>query len=194
MSFNDLFSKTLLLAFFCVTLPCCNNVPAPVNATAKINKTDTIKSAGNVTNSATDDGSSGGSDSSDNVMLYFTIADTARDYFALRDKMYSLNKATNIPIDTMNRYYNKEKNEIVVSDDDDDEMYRGEYFPRRFPSLNLSLEYYRTYINNSSAKNIALVSAISENKKSADSMLKIISPFCPHSFVVQAVVYEGCMH
>ncbi len=171
------------------TLLCCNSKQVETKA-----KNDSLTAT--TTASVKDSSGSSTSDigTTDNVTLYFTIADTGQNYFALREKMFVLNKALNIPIDTMNRYYNREKNEIILSENDEDDMYRGEYFPRRFPSQNLSLEYYHTYIDNSTQKNIALVTGIYETRKSADSALTILRPYAVHAFVVKAIVYEGCVH
>ena len=62
------------------------------------------------------------------------VADTGKDYFKLRNQMFRLNQLLHISIDTMGRYYNKMKDEIVLRENDEDEIYRGEYFPRRFPT------------------------------------------------------------
>jgi len=135
-----------------------------------------------------------GGDTSDYVILYLAIADTGKDYNSLRTEMFAINKALAIPIDTMGRYYNTKKKEIVLPDDDNDEMYRGQYFPRRFPSVSLSLEYYKTYDDISTSKNIALVAGMYEHKASADSALAAISSLGRHAFVLKAPVYAGCMH
>ncbi len=126
--------------------------------------------------------------------LYITIADTGLSYYKLRAVMAKLNTNSHIRIDTMNRYYNAAKNEIVLRDDDEDEMYRGTYAPRRFPSESLSLEYAATYTRATAQKNIALVAGIYETKQSADSMLKVIKPFAGKAFVLKGEVYVGCMH
>ena len=128
------------------------------------------------------------------VTMYITIADTGFVYYPLDAKMYSLCNKLKIPIDTMNRHFDASKNEIVNADDDDDEMYRDEYFPRRFPSVGLSLEHLTTYTENTTKNTIALVAAICESKQTADSVLKVVRPASPRSFVLKGRVYVGCMH
>jgi len=125
---------------------------------------------------------------------YLVIVDTGQNYYPLRDKMYALNHTLNWPIDTMGRYYNVKKNEIVLPDDDEDEIYRGEYFPRRSPSAFLSMEYYNVYSEHTTSSNIALVANICETKATADSSLAVFKPQCGHAFVLKARVYVGCMH
>jgi hypothetical protein len=127
-------------------------------------------------------------------IYYVTIVDTGFDYFKLDTKMSRLSKRTGIPVDTMNRFYNKSKNLIALPDDDEDEIYAGDYFPRRYPSINLSLEYLDVYKQPAHEKTIALVSGIFETRKSADSMLAIVKPKEPKAFVARTRMYVGCMH
>ncbi|MFC0515803.1 hypothetical protein ACFFGT_16395 [Mucilaginibacter angelicae] len=124
---------------------------------------------------------------------YIVVADTGLNYYSLRDKMFELNRTTGIVIDTMERGYNKAKDLIALSDKDEDEIYAGAYYPRRFPSKTLSLEYLDTYQFNTSPKTIALITGIYENKASADSALQAIDKI-KTAFVFKGRVYVGCMH
>lgn len=108
--------------------------------------------------------------------------------------MFALQKKYGWVIDTMGRYYNATENKIVLSDTADDEIYRGEYFERRLPSQNMSLEYYSSYSDNYANKNIALVCGLYETKKSADSLLTILKPNAAGAFVLKARMYMGCEH
>ncbi|MGV3541453.1 MAG: hypothetical protein ACO1OQ_16675, partial [Rufibacter sp.] len=76
---------------------------------------------------------------------YVTIADTGQSYFPLRAEMVRLSKEMNLPVDTMGRYYDRKKDLIVLPEDDEDEVYAGDYFPRRNPDAFLSLEYLDLY-------------------------------------------------
>lgn len=125
---------------------------------------------------------------------YIVAADTSIDYYMLREKMFKLSGQLKLPIDTMGRYMNENKKLIALPDDDEDEMYAGEYFPRRFPSENLSLEYLSFYSENAGEKMIALVSGIFESEQSADSALAVLKNADAKSFKVKANVHIGCMH
>jgi disulfide oxidoreductase YuzD len=81
-----------------------------------------------------------------------------------------------------------------LPDNDDDEMYAGVYFPRRYPSENLSLEYLDFYNRNADHKTIALVSGIYQSEKSADSLLSIIRKTDKKAYKLKSQVYVGCMH
>ena len=94
----------------------------------------------------------------------------------------------------MGRYYNKTKDLIVLPEDDEDEIYAGTYFPRRFPSENLSLEYLTFYQSQSREKTIALVTGIYETEISADSALTVLRMTESKVFKIKADIYVGCLH
>lgn len=125
---------------------------------------------------------------------YVAVLDTNANYNPMHSKMFSASKTLNIPIDTLGRYYNKKKNEIILPENDADEIYAGEYFPRRSPEENLSLEYLNIYKPDAKAKTIALVAGIYEDKDSAAVALKKLKTIEPKAFVLKSKVYIGCMH
>lgn len=188
MRFNNLLAL-LLAATMLAALPGCNTNGAGNKTSADSVAATSVKAPADSVSR-----SSGDIDTSDNATLYFTVADTGLNYYTLAAEMYALHQSLRWTIDTMDRYYNKKLDQIVVSDTDEDEMYRGEYEPRRFPSASLSLEYYHTYADSSTVKNIALVAGIFENRKSADSSLAILKPHASKAFVMKAQVYLGCIH
>lgn len=130
----------------------------------------------------------------DHATYYVIIADTSLDYNFLHTKMFILNKELNISIDTMGRYFNKDKNRIVLPENDTDKMYAGEYYPRRDPSANLSLEYLSFYNSQAGEKTIALVAGIYETQKSADSALIVLKNKEKKTFRLKANIFIGCMH
>jgi len=130
-----------------------------------------------------------------NFATYFVvIADTNTDYAVLDAEMYELQRKLEIPVDTMGRSYNADKDLIALPDDDEDEIYAGDYFPRRFPSETLSLEYLNFYLQGAGNKTIALVSGIYEKKEDADRLRSKLKKTAPKTFVVEARIYVGCMH
>jgi len=127
--------------------------------------------------------------------VYFVIvADTSLNYFTLHKKMFELQRNFNFPIDTMGRYFNKDKNLIALPDNSEDEMYAGEYLPRRFPSSDLSLEYLKFYQSQANNKTIALVIGIYESEKEADSVLTVLHKVEKKVFKIKAKIYEDCIH
>lgn len=130
----------------------------------------------------------------DYASYYFVIADTGREYHVLRSKMMALHAKLNFPVDTLERGYNEKKDLIALPENHDDELYAGEYFPRRFPSVHFSLEYLHTYAEKYPAKTIALVAGISETAREADSILFIIKKEDPQAFRFRSSIYVGCAH
>lgn len=126
--------------------------------------------------------------------FFIIIADTGTDFYSLNKKMYDLNKQLQLPIDTMNRYFNKKKNSIVLHENDEDKLYAGHYFPRRFPSESLSLEYLDVYQDDAGKKTFALVTGIYEKNKSADSALAILKSKEKNAFKIKADINVGCVH
>jgi hypothetical protein len=174
-----LFNKhlyTLAIPLLClIVLGSCNNNSTP--PTTKGDSTATLLPADSSVNEYT--------------TVYLAIADTGQDYYQLRVLMQKVYDATHIAIDTMDRYYSETEKEIVSKDNGEPEG--GEYYPRREPSINLSLEYLVTYTPHSTNDNIVLLAAICETKKSADSLLSIIQKTAPNAFVLKGEVYMGCL-
>ncbi|MBO2008081.1 hypothetical protein [Hymenobacter negativus] len=130
----------------------------------------------------------------DYATYYIVVADTSFDYHILHKEMFSLSNQLSIPIDTMGRLYNKTKNLIALPDNDEDEMYAGDYFPRRTLSENLSLEYLNCYQKHAGEKTIALVAGIYETDKSADSVATVLRKVEKGAFKIKSTIYVGCMH
>jgi hypothetical protein len=126
--------------------------------------------------------------------FYIVVADTSSDYYSLRDQMLHLHRLLDIPIDTIGRSYDPSKNLIALPEDDEDEIYAGDYLPRRFPSHNLSLEYFSFYHEKAREKTIALVAGIYESPSSADSTLIAIKQVNSKAFSIPAEIYTGCIH
>ncbi|MVO09124.1 hypothetical protein GOQ30_08115 [Flavobacterium sp. TP390] len=126
--------------------------------------------------------------------FYVVVVDTSLNYAMLHQKMFDVHHKLTIPIDTMGRYYNPTKDLITLPEDDEDELYAGDYFPRRFPSETLSLEYLSIYKNNTNEKTIAVVSGIFEQEKKADSSLKEIQKVFPKTFKLKTEMFVGCLH
>jgi len=127
---------------------------------------------------------------------YVVIVDTGQNYFELRQKMFNVNIELGLEIDTMGRAYNVKNNTIALPEDDEDEIYAGDYYPRRYPSVVLSLEYISHYFNYNyeDDKTIALVMAITEDLDEAKALLEKAKIYSSDPFIVESNIYIGCMH
>ncbi|MCT4562460.1 MAG: hypothetical protein N4A41_13920 [Crocinitomicaceae bacterium] len=125
---------------------------------------------------------------------FVVIADTNKDYYFLRKKMFDMENLYNLKIDTMGRSYDKNKNLIALPANHEDEIYAGDYFPRRIPSEFLSLEYLSLYKENAGDQTIALIVGIYETEKAADSVLYLLKSREPKLFKTKSELYVGCLH
>lgn len=126
---------------------------------------------------------------------YIVIACAGKAYTPLQQQMFSLSRQLPMDIDTMGRTYDKVKKLIALPVNADDDIYAGEYYPRRYPSVFLSLEYLGYYNGHAGdEKTIALVAGIYANKKDAEKALIILRKRAPEAFSLKAKVYVGCMH
>jgi hypothetical protein len=146
------------------------------------------------TRSTTEQLSTNENEDPDYANYFVVVADTSPDYHFLHKKMLALNKEVALPIDTMGRFYNEKKQLIMLPEDDEDEVFAGSYFPRRYPSESLSLEYLLIYKDEAKEKTIALVTGIYETEKSADSALLVVRKSARKAFKINSRIYIGCMH
>lgn len=136
------------------------------------------------------------------AQVYVVIADTGKNYFELRKKMFDLRKTSGMKIDTLYRGYIKKKNLIAFPENyENDPDYAGLYFPRREESEFLSLEYVNYYMgknfsfeNAGNTMTIAIVSGVFFDKSDAEENLKIIKAAEKKAFILKGKVYLGCMH
>ena len=130
------------------------------------------------------------------INAFIVIADSSQVYSELKLKMFNLKDKLNVEIDTMGRGYNKTKDLICLPENDEDEIYAGDYFPRRFPSETLSLEYLDYYDKKNGEKTIGLIVGIFQQKEklNAERLLKKLSEFFPNAYILNTDIYMGCMH
>jgi hypothetical protein len=126
---------------------------------------------------------------------YLVVADTGTDYYALRGLLEEIGQLTGQGIDTFGRYYNAEKDSLILPEDDEDEMWAGAYFPRREMTPAGSIEYLDAYRRrDTSTRMLAAVAGLFADQRGADSMLALIRKKYQAAWVMKTEVYMGCMH
>lgn len=179
----------ILFAFFLVS---CGTSPDPDTQSAELESVslDTIELQ------AADQEQTGefGDEYSEYATCYVVVADTGLNYHQLYSKLELISKELHIPVELSGRRYNKSKNLISLPEDDEDEIYAGEYFPRRNPSEELSLEYLNFYSEKAGEKTIALIAGIFEDEKDAKRALEKLKKSEPKAFSLKSEIYVGCMH
>ena len=125
---------------------------------------------------------------------YVVIADTGHNYYKMKEFMEKLSKESFIKIDTMERAYSKSKDLIALPDNYPDELYAGDYYPRRDTSEFLSLEYLNFYQDGSIEKTIALVTGIYPTELEANVAVTKIQKYTPNVIKLKSQIYMGCLH
>lgn len=98
--------------------------------------------------------------------------------------------------DMMNRIYRKDKG-IIVPEDSDDDIYSGEYYPRRpfydqnFVSIEMAYAYKR---NEKDTLKMTVLANIFENKAQSDSVVKLLLPSFKGAKTLKTELFLGCMH
>lgn len=127
---------------------------------------------------------------------FVIVLDTSDQFY----KMYDLAKATSekfqLEFDTIERTYFPETNIWGVSQSSSDEIYRGQYFPRRKGDEKdkLSLEYMYWYDKKSNDKKLMLVSNVFSFSMDAEQSVAAWRKSFPQAFILQCEMYMGCMH
>jgi len=130
----------------------------------------------------------------DYMDIYVVVADTSQVYQDLKIKMIDLREKLNIEIDTMGRGYDLKKDLICLPENDEDEIYAGDYFPRRYPTETLSIEYLDFYDRENGEKSIGIIVGMFDKKDKAENSLKKLKDFTNRGFIIKANIYMGCMH
>ncbi len=125
---------------------------------------------------------------------FVVVVDTGSNYQNLHHKMLDLSKKYKLNIDTLGRFYDHEKDLIMLPKDDEDEIYAGDYFPRRAVDETVSIEYLAVYQPKSKVKTMALIAGIYEDEMSATSRFSKIKEDFPNAFKIKSHLYVGCMH
>ncbi len=134
------------------------------------------------------------SEEPDYATVYTVVVDTGLQYTNLQQMMYDISRETGLDVDTMGRYYDTEKQRIVLPDTAEDEIYRGDYYPRRGSSTALSIEYYTLYDTAAIGRTMALIAGLYDDRHSADSILEIIHARHSQAWIINAWMYMGCLH
>ncbi len=188
-----------LIAIFSIIASCAqsplNN--AAISDSTSRQSTQTINSVAHDSfpNHPKSDALSSVSDNGDDMMqnYFIVVADTSRNYFYLRNTMFDVSKKSGLIIDSLGRFFDPKRG-IIVPDDSEDEIYAGAYFPRRFEGSELSIEYFKTYAEQSHQTNLAMIAGQYTVADAAQKQLRKIKQLCPNAFIIQAKLYNGCMH
>lgn len=129
------------------------------------------------------------------------------NYDSLREIAIEVSHFLKLKFDTLNRYYNTENKKIILHEDDPDDIWAGDYYLRRGGDDFVSIEMQTAYIDTALVKDqkatelfyadtlkMFVFANIYKDKKTADSLLKILKPKYKQSIIIPTEMYMGCMH
>lgn len=117
------------------------------------------------------------------------------NYDSLSTQASQVAQHLHVKVDNLERIYDSKKG-IIVPDNSDDEVYRGEYYPRRFADPTVSIEMNYAFADSMAEqdKKMIIVAGIYEKKSQADSVLALTKATYPLAKVITKELFIGCMH
>jgi hypothetical protein len=127
---------------------------------------------------------------------FMVILDSSSDFNSIRALAEKTANEYQLKFDTIEKQYYPEKNLWGVAVWSEDEIYRGEYYPRRSDgdSHPLSLEYQQWYDEKSQEKNLILMAGIFSLSLEAEEYINKFREKFPKAYILQKEIYMGCMH
>ncbi len=127
---------------------------------------------------------------------FMVILDSSSDFNSIRALAEKTANEYQLKFDTIEKQYYPEKNLWGVAVWSEDEIYRGEYYPRRSDDDThpLSLEYQQWYDEKSQEKNLILMAGIFSLSLEAEEYINKFREKFPKAYILQKEIYMGCMH
>lgn len=126
--------------------------------------------------------------------VWLVVTDTAKSYPKVLAKMIECSKHSGLEIDSMGRTYAPINDSLIIPLSDSLDLYAGQYFPRRFPSQTLSIEYLDYYWRAAPPRMLGIVAGIYESQSEAMQCLEKLQSSKSHGFLISSRLYMGCMH
>jgi hypothetical protein len=185
--------KQLFPGLLVLLVVSCGQKPAAI----KSDKSDTVKVAAAIVAKDTAmheiDGSGAESES---ATYYLVEVARGRDYDTLKNISTNAASLLGTKFQMLDRIYKSGKG-IIVPEDAEDEVYRGEYFPRRpFEDQNyVSIEMSNGFIDNEAdTLEMVTIAGIYSLQTQADSVASLLKDKIPTVKTVKRDMYLGCMH
>lgn len=128
--------------------------------------------------------------------FYVVLVAEGTNYDSLQQISQESARKLGSRFDMLDRIYKLYKG-IIVPESSEDEIYKGDYYPRRpFEDQNfVSIEMATAFVNNEqdSSKMIVLAN-ICKTKHQADSIVEVLKKDFANAKSLKSELYMGCMH
>jgi len=135
-------------------------------------------------------------DLSEMQTYYVVVAEEGQNYHPLQERLLQLAQESRLPIDSLGRKYNEGLKKLVITDPEEIDMFGEVYYPRRFETDYLSIEYANAYIEHLpyTDNTLYIVAGQYPDKKMADKRMAEIKKYAPKVKIVKAEMFDGCLH
>jgi hypothetical protein len=126
----------------------------------------------------------------DNQAFWILLGDSSSQYWSLLKHAAVFAQQNNILFDSLDRHFDAQQHTVVVNQSSEDEMYRGEYFPRRQTGTFMSIEPFSSYFPTYKGTAMIEVLGIYDQVDSACIAMKQF----PNARMKTCKLYMGCLH
>lgn len=132
------------------------------------------------------------------VTRFVVLGGVSIDFDYLHKLSKKIGKVTGENYYSNGLVYDKKRG-MIVPDTSSDEIYAGNYFPRRYAEEGISIEmlwYYTTPQGSfgSSDKRMVIITGIFATKTEAEANLKKVKKVNSNAYINKVNIYMGCMH
>lgn len=127
---------------------------------------------------------------------YIVVSGEGYDYDSLVARAGEVAQWLQVPFDQQGRVYEPGKG-IIVPYDAEDELYRGDYYPRRFESSEVSIEMYDYLALEEEAgdsSRMTVVAGMFATAEKAETVLRKLKPLMPEAKLIRRELFVGCLH
>lgn len=126
------------------------------------------------------------------VQMFIVTLGQSNDYKALVAKAKELSKETGIKYDDEGLVLDAKRG-LILPDDADDDIWAGDYYPRRYNSRYLSVERSKYYLDKPKGKYV-IVGFMDMEPREGRRMLQWFKKYEPSAFFSHELFYQGCIH
>ena len=126
------------------------------------------------------------------VEMYIVVLSQSDDYAGLVKRAKGISSDTGIKYDGEGMVYDPKRG-LIIPDDSDDDMWAGSYYPRRYDSRFISIEYSKYYLDKPKGK-YAIIGFMDMKAREAKRMHQWFQKYVPDAVYSHKPFWQGCIH
>lgn len=126
--------------------------------------------------------------------FHVIIVSIGNNYDSLATIGKKVAKELNVEYKTLDRIYDNKRG-IILPDTSPDEIFAGEYYPRRYEGSFVSVEHRGPYDDKATSDmEMVVIAGIFEQKNDAQQLFKKVKKVYPAAKLVSTKLFIGCLH